>query len=229
MKQSLLLICILLVGFTIAYAQPRDKPKGFQVSLGFDGIAYFGDFYEQNSRLIRVHPGFNFQLQRYHRRAFSLLLNGGFGQFADQYDQALPVLDEQGTPITFVETRFIYGDLRVSYEPPMQGRWQPYVTLGAGLIRFSPFDRDGRPLINRGASREEGEDYNAIIPQLPASLGFRTRLTKVVSAGAAYTYRFVPSDYLDNLGVQGSRQGFDDLHSLTLFLSFDIGVEGVKE
>lgn len=229
MKYCLIAFLLGWTALSSNWLTAQDKPRGVEVSLGMDGIAYFGDFYERNSRLLRIYPGFNAQLQRYTRGGLGVQLNGGYGQFADQYDQPLPIADVDGAPLTFVSTRFIYGDLRVAYRLNLGQRWQPYASIGAGLVRFTPRDRDGRLLQNRSATRPDGEDYNAIVPQLPGTLGLRVWLTSSVAAGLAYTYRFVPSDYLDNLGVSGDRPGFDNLQSLTLFLSFSLFTEEEAE
>ncbi len=208
-----------------AQAQAPKSPSGVELTVGFDGIAYFGDYYERNSSLLRVHPGVNFQIQRPKDKGLGVMFSLGYGQFADQYDQPLPVVDQDGTALTFVATSLFYGDLRLVYRLPIGEKFSPYVSVGAGLTHFRPEDQNGRPLINRTSSRPGGESYNATIPQLPLSLGFRYRLTKLMWLGAGYSYRFVPSDYLDNLGVDGARDGFDALHSLTLFATFMIGVE----
>jgi len=188
-------------------------------------VAYLGDYFERNSRLLRIYPGFNFQLERYGPQPLRVQLNGGYGQFADQYDQPLPTTNQTGLPVTFVQTTFLYGDLRLIWRPWPTASVQPYASLGAGLIFFRPTDRDGRPLIDRNASRPGEEDYNAIIPQLPVSLGARMAIAPQLSAGVGYTFRFVPSDYLDNLGVAGPRAGFDATHHLTLFMTFQLGIE----
>lgn len=220
------LICLLALALCCRvdlYGQARPKPaeeRGIQLGLSLDGIAYRGDLSEPGSSL-RIQLGGHLMLQSAKSAPLKAQACFGFGQVMEQADGPVQI---NHTP-AFFQTRFWYGDLRVSWQPMPGRRWQPMLSLGAGLMQFTPRDQTGRNLSTRPQTREPGEDYNAIIPQLPAQVGLFCQLTPLVAIGASYTYRFVPSDYLDNLGNRGSRPGFDALQALSLHMRLSIGAQ----
>ncbi|RMG71444.1 MAG: hypothetical protein D6722_06820 [Bacteroidetes bacterium] len=194
-----------------------------QVGLSLTANAYSGDYTEPATAFQRVYPGGHFSVQKENGQALRVSLTGGFGGFSDQYEGRFPPLPQGVDPPTFVATRFVYGDLRLTYRFFPGGKLQPYVSAGAGLIVFAPRDAEGRRLLIQSDTRLEGETYNTVIPQLPASVGLRYRLHPILRVGLGYTYRFVPTDYLDNTGQAGTRAGFDALHALDIGLDFILG------
>lgn len=209
----------LLCGPLLAWAQPAPVQIGFALTAN----AYTGDYNEPATAFQRVYPGGHFSLQKENGQALRVALTGGFGTFAGQYEGSFPPLPPGVTPPRFVETRFFYGDLRLSYRFFAQKKWQPYLSAGAGLIVFNPRDGEGRRLLMRSDTRVEGEVYNNVIPQLPLTAGLHYRIHPWVRLGLGYTYRFVPTDYLDNVGQLGSQAGFDALHALEIGLDFLLG------
>lgn len=194
-----------------------------QAGFSFSGISYTGDYSDGASALSRVYPGANLSLQSSNPRALKLQFNAGFGKFAEQYDTSSPNFPPGVDIPTFIETSFIYGDLRLKFHLLNNRNFQPYVSVGAGVMHFSPKDQDGRKLIRRTATRLEGEDFNDIIPELPLSGGIHFHLTRRVWMNASYTYRYTPTDYLDNVGLAGENNGFDALHSVQLGIYITLG------
>ena len=157
-----------------------------RVGIGLSGITYLGDLSEQGYGLRRVSAGAEISLEKLKPQPLGVSFHAGFGQFTEQWDN----LDNQpGT--RFVQTPFLHGDLRVHVRPWREGVVQPYLSLGAGLLSFTPKDKDGIPL-------EEG-NYNTIIPQLPSSAGLRSQLNPMIGFDLSYTWRFTPTDFLDNI------------------------------
>ncbi|GAB4427460.1 MAG: hypothetical protein OHK0039_45800 [Bacteroidia bacterium] len=209
-----ILHCSLLFGLVCLLLHPvAAQRKPLQVGLGLTGSTYTGEFTEQGSALSRVYPGGHISLQSQDSAALKVELTGGFGRFADQYDLGKP----GGSDLTFIETQFYYGDLRLRYRFLPRRRVQPYLAAGAGLIVFTPRDADGRRLDRPSDTLS----YNNVIPQLPLGAGVRVRLTPIVGLGLEYTYRFVPSDYLDHI-VDPARKGFDALHAVQLMILFTL-------
>ncbi|MEO1212133.1 MAG: LysM peptidoglycan-binding domain-containing protein [Bacteroidota bacterium] len=194
-----------------------------QAGFSFSGISYTGDYSEGSSSLSRVYPGANFSIQSSNPRPLKLQLNAGFGKFAEQYDTDSPSIPPGVEIPTFIETSFIYGDLRLRYHFFNNKSFQPYLSAGAGIMFFSPKDQDGKKLVRRTSTRLEGEDFNDIIPELPLSAGFYFHLTRQVWMDISYTYRYTPTDYLDNVGLAGENNGFDALHSVNLGLHITLG------
>ncbi len=212
MQRRTLLIGIALVLCFRLPAQTEDSR--LRVGLSLNGITYLGDLSEPGFGIWRVNAGGELSLERVRDQWLGMSFHAGFGQFTEQWDQP----DNQpGT--RFVQTPFLHGDFRLHARAP-QGVVQPYASLGAGLLSFSPRDRDGIPL-------GEGT-YNTIIPQLPVSAGLRWQINRSIGFDLCYTWRFTPSDFLDNIGEEGGRSGFDALHAINIGLQFDL-FEGEKE
>ncbi|MEL6591836.1 MAG: LysM peptidoglycan-binding domain-containing protein, partial [Bacteroidota bacterium] len=117
---------------------------------------------------------------------------------------------------TFVETSFFYGDLRLKYRFPISQHFHPFLTAGAGVLSFTPRDQEGRFLNDALFTREPDEDYSTIVPQIPFGAGVQARINPAVSISLEYLFRFTPTDYLDNIGRLGTREGDDFLHGLQL-------------
>ena len=219
----LITVFVFSCSFFCLSAQDSIPRWPLQAGFSFAGVSYTGDYSEGASSLSRVYPGANLSLQSTHPRPLKLQLNLGFGKFAEQYDTDTPNLPPDVEIPTFIETSFIYGDLRLKYHFFHQKKFQPYLSAGAGVMFFSPKDQDGKKLVRRPSSRLEGEDFNDIVPELPISAGVHFHLTRALWIDLSYTYRYTPTDYLDNVGLAGSNNGFDALHAVQLGLQIDLG------
>lgn len=186
------------------------------------GSMYIGDLTDDETMFHRINPGLNISLQSEGYRNLRGQLNAGFGRFSDQYDSDPPELPKGIFPVNFVETSFFYGDLRLKYRLFKKRSIQPFVSAGAGFLIFSPQDANGKFLSDAILTRPEGEFYNTAVPQLPMSAGVQARITPLLWIGAEYTYRYVPTDYLDNIGELGRRPGNDQLHQVMVSLYFNL-------
>ena len=220
MIQRFCLLCLVSIFFNAqlwGQSSPQAaEAKGIQLGIHLDGITYRGDYLE-GAGSMRVQPGGHLTIQSARRRSLKFQAALGFGEVSEQTDGTINL---QATP-SFFTTPFWYGNLGISWQPNL-GRFTPILTLGAGLIHFSPRDQQGRTLQPRRQTRAAGEDYNPIIPQLPASLGVAYQINQQLAASFSYSYRFVPSDFLDNVGQSGPQPGFDALQSLSLGLRLTI-------
>lgn len=190
-----------------SYAQAHRVTR---VGFSLNGITYLGDLSEPGLGLRRVSAGGELSLEAWKPSAVGVSFHGGFGQFTEQWDNP----DNQpGT--RFVQTPYLHGDFRVHARAGVNSTIQPSLSVGAGLLSFTPKGVDGFPL-------EEGE-YNTIIPQFPMSAGLRWEINQTVGFEFSYTWRFTPTDFLDNIGAEGSRSGFDALHAANLGLTIDLG------
>jgi len=212
---------LFLSGISSLFAQSKS---GLQLDVSLDAISYMGDYKEEGVRVIRMQPGINLRLSSAKRAPLKVQFNLGTGSFSEQFDT--PMLADVGDAEipSYIVTRFFYGDLRMRFEPFPHAKVSPYLALGAGLIHFKPEDAEGRNLATRPYTRAQGEySYNAFIPQLPIHAGLRMHINERIQMELSYTYRFVPTDYLDNMGEFGARQGFDALQAISLTLGIQIG------
>jgi LysM repeat protein len=211
----------LLFLFSFSTVQAQVGTKNLKLGLGLLTTMYQGDLSMDESGTFRVYPGANLSIQSQRIRRIQLQLNAGFGRFADQFDNGMPMAPEGVQMASFVETSYFYGDLRLRLTPFPWHRVRPYASVGAGFLIFSPKDLNGKFLSDAILTRPEGENYNTSVPQLPLSIGLQTEMTGLLGAGIEYTYRFTPTDYLDNVGSLGSRTGYDRLHNVTFSLYFN--------
>ncbi|MCB0837638.1 MAG: outer membrane beta-barrel protein [Bacteroidetes bacterium] len=201
------------------FAQNNTQKYPLQVGFGLSGVAYVGDLTNSTTRFQRVNPGANLSLQLATPRLLDLQVNGGFGKFSEQVDDGGGVLEPANS---FVETQFFYGDLRLKLRFLKEKNIQPYLSAGAGIIVFAPRDVNGKHLTRNQSTRNEEEKYNTAIPQLPVVVGWQMILNQTLMVSMDYTYRFTPTDYLDNIGQLGPRKGFDVLHALQISLYFTL-------
>jgi len=186
------------------------------------GYYYVGDFTDAETSLNRVYPGANIALQFDGKASVQFQLNVGFGQIMEQYDYNPP------TPVAgvrnndFIETTFFYMDARLRYRFLKRYKVQPYVGTGAGILIFSPKDQKGKLLGDALITRPQGETYNTAVPVIPGVVGVMGRLNPVLALGMEYVYRFTPTDYLDNTGELGRKEGNDQLHALQVSMYITI-------
>ena len=219
MKTIIGIVLMLLMGLGLQAQAPAQKP--LRLGLGLMGTSYVGDLNSNGGAWNRFSPGANLSLQFASEHLLSPQLNAGFGKFVAQDRDLKPVDGIQ--PITFVQTSFFYVDVRLKARFLRQAPVHPYVSAGVGLLGYTPKDADGNNLIDNLASRKDGETFGSMTVGLPLSAGFEVRIHPILHLGLEYTYRITGSDYLDNIGQIGLRNGKDKLQSLllTLYVTFD--------
>ena len=211
----------MLAGMGSALLGQGAGQKPLRVGLGLLGATYVGDLNTNGEALYRFYPGMGFSLQFVSPRRISPQLNTGFGKFVAQNRDLEPV----GTvvPNTYVETPFFYVDFRLKARFLRERMVSPYLSAGIGLLGYTPKGTDGKNLLDNLSTREDGETYGSITAGFPLSLGTELRMSPFVALGLEYTYRLTGSDYLDNIGLIGLRDGKDKLQSLMLsfYFTFD--------
>ena len=213
----------LLLGLSsLMIARAQSGRSQLKLGIGLDGISYVGDLTDPDQAIHRIYPGANLSIQLEGPKRLKVQLNAGFGKFAEQYDVVKPSTDPNIRVNTFVETSFWYSDLRLKYRFPMTYRFHPFLTAGAGVLSFTPRDDSGRSLEGATFSREADEVYSTIIPQIPVGAGVQARINRSVSFSLEYLFRYTPTDYLDNIGRLGTRDGNDFLHGFQLSMYFTL-------
>ncbi|MEM6265616.1 MAG: LysM peptidoglycan-binding domain-containing protein, partial [Bacteroidota bacterium] len=127
-----------------------------------------------------------------------------------------------GRANTFVQTSFFVSDLRLQLRILKNTKFQPYLAVGGGMMLFNPRDEEGNFLGENIFTRESGESYNTTIPMIPLAAGVQMRVNRIISLSMEYNYRVIPSDYLDNVGRLGKRDGDDILQGLQLSVHFNL-------
>lgn len=212
-------IFLLLVSTGLQAQGPEQKP--LKMGIGLMGAAYVGDLNTNGESLYRFYPGVNISLQFASEKLIAPQLNAGFGKFLSQDRELVPV--EGVSPNTFVETPFFFVDFRLRARFLREKPINPYLSLGLGLLGYTPRDVEGNNLLDNVSTRAEGESYGSLAAGFPLSIGTEYKLSHLLSLGLEYTYRLTTSDYLDNIGQLGMRNGNDKIQSLllSLYVTFD--------
>jgi hypothetical protein len=213
------ILLLLAVGARAQAPAPIQTP--LRLGIGLMGTSYIGDLNSNGGAWNRFSPGADLSLQFASEHLLSPQLNAGFGKIVAQ-DRTLAPVDGV-VPNTFVQTPFFFVDLRLKARFLREAAVHPYLSAGVGLLGYTPRDLEGDNLIDNLATRKAGESYGSMTVGLPLSAGLELRLHPILHLGLEYTYRVTGSDYLDNIGQVGLRDGKDKMQSLllTLYITFD--------
>ena len=208
MRIPFLSLCFALFVCTTTLAQGNKQLK---IGLGLAGFTYVGDLVETDVNLKRVNPGMNISLQTAGTSHLQMQVNVGFSKLTEQADGGSPPVTPVDPGYTFVETSLFYGDMRLKYRPLTESWFQPFVSVGAGLLVFSPKDANGNSL-----TAAQVNPYNGTIPQIPLTGGIEFKLTNRFATSIEFTHRLTPTDFLDDRQANGAREGNDYIQSLHL-------------
>ncbi len=218
MKNSLALgiTCLFVYSF-LSVVPLYGQPQGMMIGVGASGSFYSGDFRGNSTSVQRVYPGGHISLQKAGKGWLKLSVEAGFGKYVATSSKKI-IAPDGVVPVSFVLSPFFYTDLKVNLVPFESKIIQPYVSVGAGLFHFEPQDLNGNALATNPQSRLPEETYNTTIFSLPLSAGLRFRLNQRAALGVEYSYRLTPTDYLDNAGQLGTKEGNDFLQSIQVQL-----------
>lgn len=220
MRRMILFLVWVWGSLPLLLAQVAAEESPFMVGIGLTGQQYLGDYTEPG--YFRAAAGINMTIEKVNRHPFDVTVKLGIGSFTEQFDTLLTPTSVAQTNDNFIETRYYHGELNLRFRPFVYARWQPYLAAGAGLMFFSPRNAEGELLARRTRGTNPAS-FNTIIPQLPASIGCMYRINQFTQLGVQYTYRFIPTDYLDNYAVEEVETGFDALHSVAVSFHISLG------
>lgn len=229
-KRAISVLIMVLIGLLVKPGLSAQEVPGqapLRLGIGFFGVAFDGDLTVDGEKFYRFNPGFNASLQFASRKLITPQLNAGFGKFVAQNRDIAAVEGVQ--PNTFVETSFFYVDFRLKLKFFRKKNVNPYGSIGASLLGFTPRDQNDDPLIDNFPTRNEGETYGTITAAFPLSLGLDIHLNPLLGLNLEYTYRPVGNDYLDNIGELGTMEGNDKLHTFLLGMYVTFDPEGVAD
>lgn len=204
---------------TLVYGQEAPALK---VGLALSANTLTGDLLEQGNQRFRVYPGLHATLGFDRERHLRLQLNLGFAKVVEEWESGLQALGapQEVMPTTYVLTPIAYGTLHLMYYPWLNRTWAPFASAGIGILRYTPQDQAGNNLADASFTRLAGETYSPITFQVPFRVGMELRFHARAGAFAACQYRLLFTDYLDNLGALGPRQGNDGLIQVQLGMFF---------
>lgn len=213
MKVTLPLLLLLFSGH-ILLAQ-RYYPAGYfsrnQVSAGIGSSAYFGDLKEEGYFASTLH----FMLSLEHQ------LSPRLGVKAEGVYYQLEGADAQSKDagritrnLSFHSSNFELSSSFVLYlfrKLPVGYNNRPliniYGQLGFGGTYFNPkADYNGNTYVLRDF-KTEGVAYRRLVPLIPLGMGIRIKATDKLDITAEASYRYVFSDYLDDVSTVYPDQG----------------------
>ncbi len=202
------------------YGQQDSLANKARISTGLSYNAYRGDLgngYQSGG--LAAHLSFMF--------AHEKKLHGGLhlaaGSFSGhELSQATPDFGTEILPNTYVKTSFISVHYGLQYDIIRYKGLLLYVSQGLGIIRFSPEDEFGNPLIDALSTRASNESYSNAAAILPTQAGLDYTLPNQIGVGIKAGWLNTTSDYLDNLGQLGSKDGNDNVLQLLLQLHFPL-------
>ena len=222
MRKSLLYLVLSCFCISTAYTQSEGTGAPLQIGLGMVGHSYIGDLTEKEVGLMRFYPGGNISLQFNGKKPLKFQLNAGYGQFTEQSDAGKQIEIDGVIPNNYVQTSFFYTELRLKFFFRNRKRIRPYLSAGAGMFSFQPEDELGNFLGENIFTRLPEEIYGSTVASFPLTAGVQGRLNKMLSLGLDYTWRLTTTDYLDNIGLLGSKKGNDAMHAIQASLYFTL-------
>ncbi len=194
------------------------RKNSLQLGLGMTATNYRGELTDKYYAFNRFYSGLNVSLQGEGKNRIHGQFNLGVGNFAEQSSLSVPYIyvADSIRPNRFVMTSFIYGDVRIKANLLTYRRLNSYTSVGGGFLFYSPKDKRNLGLLDQEGTRLPDETYQLISLQAPLTLGLTYKVTPVLSFGMDYTYRFLSTDYIDNIGKLGLDKGNDALQHLQL-------------
>jgi hypothetical protein len=215
-----LILCLQVLLMLVPGAGEAQVKQRFQIGIGPYGMLYTGDLSTQEEWFHRVYPGMNLSLQFDTPKLFSPQLNAGFGKITGEDRNFGNEGGEPPQPNNFVSTNYFYFDGRIHLQFFKRQLFRPRLGAGIGIMNFTPKGKSGQELQSQIQTRAQGESYNTTVPYLPMTIGFKYKINRYVSLGMDYTRMNVFTDYIDNIGELGPRDGNDKLDNLLLSLYF---------
>ncbi|MDW3209162.1 MAG: hypothetical protein R8N23_04805 [Reichenbachiella sp.] len=199
------------------WSQDSLTQKTREIHFGVGPASYSGDLgkaYSSSSLLFNI--GFKLNKDKKLNGNFRLSIGSVTGQELDY-----STTDNSGvpaTPNTFFKSAFLGLNYEAHYNFVDKKKYKVYLSQGIGLFRFNPKDESDNSLIDMPDTRSLGENYRNLIIQLPTQLGAKYYLPNDFAVGVQFGFMNPITDYLDNLGVWGNKNGNDNI----LAIQFEI-------
>jgi hypothetical protein len=181
------------------------------LELGISANAYQGDLSSYQHWTAVYHLGIKFnQSGKLNSR---LGISTGFLTGENRF-YAFP----DGTPNNFFRASVISIDYELHFHLIKRRNCMLYLSQGISLIRFNPKNDVGNEFVNLTDTRAIDETYGNIAFALPTGIGAAYILKNGYGIGAQAQILNLQSDYLDNIGLWGVKQGNDNALRFKLFV-----------
>ncbi|MEZ4684549.1 MAG: LysM peptidoglycan-binding domain-containing protein [Bacteroidia bacterium] len=195
---------------------------GIHLQLGLGGASYAGDLTEPDFPMLRTQPMLTAGINITGKGWLQPRLSAGFGSIIEQADGAIIPEHPEVTSTDYVRTTFSQLDAQLQVVFWRKKPLSLSLGAGAGLFFFSPQNLEGDFLIDNPFTRLPEEEYPGAAVSFPLSAGVNLRLRPNMGLRMEYTYRPTNTDYLDNIGLLGTRSGNDRVQSLSVGFWFGL-------
>ncbi|SDJ76755.1 hypothetical protein SAMN05421823_10160 [Catalinimonas alkaloidigena] len=182
------------------------------LEVGLSANAYKGDLsatYRQWTPL--YHAALHFNRKKRLNGSLQLAVGRITGQsLQPRFTEDIPA---ERNPNTSFTTSLVAAQYALRLNVISREHFKLYVMQGAGLLRYAPKDQEGKRLADQSATRAPNENYGVVTLMLPTSLGAVYTFPNYYGVGFQAGWFNAMSDYLDNVGTYGTRQGNDRIAS----------------
>ncbi|MGB3618094.1 MAG: hypothetical protein WBA12_08245, partial [Catalinimonas sp.] len=216
MVKRLILCTFLLLPATL-WAQadtlapaPTDSLPTRYVEVGLSAAAYKGDLSAYARWTPLAHVALHFQRRKRLNGSLQLMVGQVAGQGLNARFQEGTATDGR-TPNRDFRTALFAFNYTLHLNLIARERFRLFVAQGAGLLRYAPQDRDGNRLADRATTLAPGESYGVVALHFPSSVGLLYFLPNRWALGLSAGWLNPATDYLDNVGTYGTRDGGDQV------------------
>lgn len=211
MRSSLLLLLVLLISAMSLQAQ---SPSHY-IWAGLSANNYRGDL---DDGLPHYGPGIHLGLKLNRAQRLNGSFGIGFGSLNGQDPDFTTPAVAGVQPNHWFSTSFFTLDYSLQYHIIKKERYFVYISQGVGLFRYNPKDEQDRELLAQRSTRAAEETYGNISLQLPTAIGAAYLLPNQWGIGLQASYLNTLTDYIDNIGNLGHKQGNDNVLQFRLLL-----------
>lgn len=208
--------CFIFCFFGLKLEAQRPAGEGIHLYIGSGAVTYTGDLSEADVPMLRALPYLNAGITIAGKGWIQPRVGVGFGAFTEQVDGNSIPTHPDITSTDYVRTTFSNLDGQLQFVLRRKKRLSFSLGVGLGLLFFTPRNIEGDFLIDNPFTRQIGEEYPGVALSFPLSAAINIKLRPQLGLRLAYTYRPTNSDYLDNIGLLGTRAGNDRLQTVSV-------------
>lgn len=176
----------------------------FSIQVGTGTTTYYGDL-KHNNNIGRSLNNVNFGVEARLLSKISARAQLSFYKISGSDSKAKDSTFAQQRNLSFYANNWDFNLNAVFYLNEYKGDYfkrlniEPYVFAGLGFTHFTPKANIFETNITLSDYDTEGKDYNQIALMVPVGMGLKFKINTFMNLNLEATYRYVFSDYLDDV------------------------------
>ncbi len=227
-NQILILLCVFLGMIPApAYGQKKYIPN-MDIGIGVSGNVYIGDLSQKITDIRNVYPGISIGTRFTQKERIFSTINLNYNILSEQLHdgETMTITGPGYQASTYFNTHIYSIDYRLQYLILKKKTFTPYLKAGGGVMRFIPYDINGVNLATNVFSRPEAENYSVFSLYIPVGFGIQYSVSPKLFVSAEYQGFMTATDYLDNIGTNGTKNGKDLFHSILFSVYYRVSEKG---